>query len=154
MQKKTENFNGKPIASTLDRGKVWPDLVGQTVGQTVGQVSRPLYSGCLGCLAFGGEGRSQYQTANGAPFLKVGIASIQNSTLAKILIATMFLPLLGSHATETLAAGMGENRLGARNLGAISNAATLTAAWSPVFLPELSSKGDETENCIWVGDCD
>ncbi|NER33881.1 MAG: hypothetical protein F6J93_07510 [Oscillatoria sp. SIO1A7] len=150
MQNKTENFNGKPVASTLDRSKVWPDLAGQMAGQTVGQMSRPLYSGCLGCLAFGGEGRSQYQT----PFLRVGIASIQNSTLAKILIATMFLPLLGSHATETLAAGMGENRLGASSLGAISNPANLTAALSPVFLPELSSKGEDTENCIWVGDCD
>ena len=154
MQNKTEDCNGKPIASTLDRGKAWPDIVGQTVGQIVGQKSRPLYSGSLGCLAFGGEGRSQYQTANGAPFLRLGIANIQNSTLAKILIATMFLPLLGSHATETLAAGMGENRLGASNLGAISNAANLSTTWSPVFLPELSSKGEDTENCIWVGDCD
>ena len=67
----------------------------------------------------------------------------------------MLLPLLAGQAASSLAAGLGENRLGASELGAaVSNAATLTVALSPALLQELSSKGEDTEKCIWLGDCE
>ena len=145
MQDKKENSKqaGKPIASIPYQSKAWTK---------VGRLSRSL---CLASLAFGDEGLQEYQTANGAPCLREEIAIAQNGTLSKILIGIMLLPLLGGQAASSLAAGLAENRLDASELGAaVSNAATFTAAWSPAFLAELSSKGEDTENCIWVGDCE
>ena len=135
MEGKRENSHkaGKSIANIPYRGKAWLD--------------------CL--TEFGGEGRQEYQTANGAIGLRGGIAIGQNGTLAKFLLGMMLLPLLGGQAAVSLAAaGLGENRLDASDLGAVSYPATFTAAWSPALLSEMSSKGEDTEKCIWVGDCE